>query len=51
MTRRAAGSIVVRTDWDNATRRMLAIEIHVRVKALQAERLLASSEGVSANAA
>jgi len=31
--------------------RMLAIEMQVRLKELQAERLLASSEGLAANAA
>jgi hypothetical protein len=30
---------------------MLAIEIRIRLKELQAERLLASSEGLAANAA
>jgi hypothetical protein len=30
---------------------MLAIEIQIRLKELQAERLLASSEGLAANAA
>jgi hypothetical protein len=31
--------------------RMLAIEIQIRLKELQAERLLASSEGLAGNAA
>jgi hypothetical protein len=31
--------------------RMLAIEIQIRLKELQVERLLASSEGLAANAA
>jgi hypothetical protein len=31
--------------------RMLAIEIQIRLKELQAERVLASSEGLAANAA
>jgi hypothetical protein len=30
---------------------MLAIEMHIRLKELQAERLLASSEGLAANTA
>ena len=30
---------------------MLAVEMHIRLKELQAERLLASSEGLAANTA